>query len=331
MPERSAVATASQIGVETTEGTAVAANKILNSLDFTFSPQIAANLFRPQGTKFATVSAPGQEWTQLGVQGRPVYDELQYVFSSLLTTAVITSPDATTGSPVRKWTFTPSSVAEDNPKSYTVEQGSPVRAHRVVGARFTDFSLAFNAGRESLDLGGSAMAKAIQDGITMTTGPAALPLIPVLPTQVSFFLNNTASGIGTTKLTRVLAANLAFNGRFGPVSAYDSAEASYAALVETEPDFTIELTPAADAQGMGLLPDLRSGVTRFMRIVAIGPVIANGFNYRLQIDAAVKVRDPGEFSDEDGVFVLPFTFQLVHDSGFGKALEVQLTNAQASL
>src|SRR5687768_754043 len=118
-----------QIGVESTAGTAVAANKRLSALSLL--PNVKANVqrFRPQGYKYPTVTALGKEWTEAPLTGVPTYTEIVYPLSSVLGTAVITTPGGGTTS--RLWTFNPSTTTDDAPKTFTIEMGSAVRAHRI--------------------------------------------------------------------------------------------------------------------------------------------------------------------------------------------------------
>ncbi|HXF54827.1 MAG TPA: hypothetical protein VNK52_11955, partial [Hyphomicrobiaceae bacterium] len=171
----------------------------------------------------------------------------------------------------------------------------------------------------------------LQDGITMTASPTEIELVPVLPTQVDVYLDNTAAGIGTTKFTRVLSAELNISDRFGQVWPLDSSLSGFAAHVETEPTVTLALTLAADAQGMGPLTAMRNGDKRFIRLKATGPNIETGNDYLFQIDMCGVVSEVGDFSDEDGVYAIQWTFRATYDSGWGKAMEVQVDNKLSAL
>lgn len=329
MPERSSLNQSVQIGVETTAGTAVAATKRLSSLSIEPSISVEKDNFRPSGQKFHTLSSLGKEWVEASLGGRATYDEIIYPLSSVLTTAVVTTPDAAGAPTARRWVFTPSQTAEDTPRTFTIEHGSAVRAGRFTYGLVTEFSMSFN--RESIEVGGSMMGRALTDGITLTASPTALPLVPVLPTQVSVYLDTTSAALGTTKLTRLISGEFSLGSRFGPVWVMDAANTSYVAHVETEPDLTCTLTLQADSEGMGLLARLRDGATRFLRIEAIGALLGGTTTYRLTIDMAVKISDTGGFSDEDGVYAIEFTALGVFDSTYAKAVEVTVVNTQTAL
>lgn len=329
MPERSSLNQVVQIGVETTPGTSVAASKRLQSISIEPSPSVEMDQFRPTGSKYNTLSTLSKEWTEASVTGRATYSEIIYVLSSVLTTGVITSPDATGAPTARKWVFSPSTTADDAPKTYTIEHGSSVRADKFTYGLMTEVGMAFS--RDTVEVTGSLMGRAMTDGIALTANPTLVPLIPVLPTQVSVYLDNTSATLGTTKLTRALTAEWSLGGRFGPLWVLDAANPSYVTHIETEPDLSASLMLEADAQGMGLLNTLRAGDTKFLRIEALGGIIGGAIRYTMTIDMAVKVSDMGGFSDADGVYAAEFSFTGVHDSTWGKAIEVSVVNTETAL
>lgn len=327
MAERSTLNQNVQIGVETTPGTAVAATKRLQSIGIEPSISVDKSNFRPIGSKFNALSVLGKEWSEASISGRATYTELQYIFSSVINTGVVTAPVAGTS----QWVFTPSTRADDAPKTFTVEHGSGVRADRFTYGLITEVSLSFS--RDSIEVSGSMMGRAIEDGITMTsTGVTSPNLIPVNPTQVSVYLDDSAASLGTTKLTRMISGEFSLGSRFGPVWVLDAANPSFVNHIETEPDLTATMTLQADAFGMGLLNTLRDGSTKFLRIEAIGGIIgATTEKYRLTIDLAGKISDTGGFSDQDGVYAIEFSLIGVHDAVWGKAVQVTLVNDSPTL
>ena|SRR5579883_1076991 len=118
-----------QIGVEATPGTSVAATKLLQALSI--EPAIKADIktFRPMGGKFATIAALGKEWIEAKLSGAANYTELVYPLASAFSYAAPTQISPPSGQAYR-WTFTPSQSATDTIKTYTVELGSSVRAHK---------------------------------------------------------------------------------------------------------------------------------------------------------------------------------------------------------
>jgi hypothetical protein len=156
-------------------------------------------------------------------------------------------------------------------------------------------------------------------------------VVPVVPAAVSVFMDTTAASLGTTRLLRDFTADVAIADRFGPVWTLDSTQSSFAAHVETKLKATLKLTVEADGQGMDPLLAMRVGDKRFIRLKATGPNIETGNDYTFQLDLCGLVSEVGDFSDEDGVYAIEWTFAMTHDPAWGKALEVQVVNTLSAL
>ena len=137
MPENATIANGVQIGVESTSGTGVAANKLLKYLSFDLDPEINFNRFRAMGAKYASAITPGQDLTTFGLSGAGSYSEIVYALNSNLVTGVITTTDRT----AKVHTFTPAIRTEDAVKTYTIEQGGSVRAGKCTYGIVSDLEL----------------------------------------------------------------------------------------------------------------------------------------------------------------------------------------------
>lgn len=335
MAERSTITQAVQIGVETTPGTAVAAGKRLGSMGFKIGPQANFNKLKPIGQKYPSLSILGQEWAEADLDGSPVYTELPYAFASLLNTPTIAQiMDSATPTGAYTWTFVSNTFTDDTPKTFTVEQGSSFRAHRVSNAILTEYAMKWS--REEISLDGSWLAKAVEDGVTLTSSPTSLAQIPVKPADLSVYLDTTAAGLGTTKMLRALKGEYAVKDRYSPLWVVDAAQTSFVDTVETEPKVQFKMTQMADAQGMGPLTTMRAGSSSFLRLEANGPVIYTpssgpAIRHQMQIDIAGQVGDISKFEDEDGVYAIEWTFTAVHDSTWGKAMQAKVITTTATL
>lgn len=325
MVSRATVTQGVQIGVEAVPGTGVAANRRLRSIGIEPSPQVNIDTFRPPGQKFQALTALGREWMQAGLSGRPSYNELQYIFSSLLSEPTVT--DLTGGA--YRWNFESDTFAEDDPKTLTVEQGGAVRAHRFVYGLVNEASLAIT--RDAVELGGSMIGRRIEDNVVLTADPTTHPLVPILGNQMDVYADDDDGDLGDTKIGRLLSANWSLGSRFNPLWIVDSAQASFVDHVETEPDLSLEIMMEANSEGMSYLNKMRASGRSFIRIKASGPVIAGLNNYGMNLDMAGEIGAVGGFSDQDGVYAVGWTFTGVDDSNFGGAVKASLTNAVATL
>ena len=328
MAERSSLTQGVQLGLETTPGTSVPANKKFISMGIEPAIQVEPYRFRPMGQKFASIVVPGKEWVEADISGAMSYSEIIWFLASLLKAP---SAPTTVDTSARQWTFAPAASSEDTVKTFTVEQGGVVRAHKFTNGLVTELEMTLN--RDSFEVSGSMLGQAITDGITMTASPTTPPEVPMIPTEFNVFLDSTSAGLGTTKLTRVLEATIHVGDRFGPVWVLNSAQTSYVAVVETEPTCEITLLLEADTEGMAQLTQARAGSTKFVRIEGLSAALAGATTqkYRFAWDAAVKVKDIGDFSDEDGVYAIEFTFEQVYDAAWGNAMLATVINKETAL
>jgi hypothetical protein len=326
MAERSTLFETVQIGVETTPGTAVAANKKLLATSFEIGANPDVSIFRPNGYKFPTIASLNREWVEGSVTGQMSYTDLVYLLSSLVTT----DTPATTGTTGQEWVFASDSDGPDTPKTFTIEQGSSVRAHEFSHALITGLTLTF--GNDGCEVDGTVIGTALTDGITLTATPTEIALQPVMRTQVAVYMADTAAGLSSADaLERVLNVEWTLNDRFAPVWTLNQST-SWDAFVESEPDTEFTVMMEADAEGMGLLTTMRAGSTKFFRIEAIGPVIGAGpATYSLVIDTAVKITDVSDFRDEDNIVAVEWTGEFTHDVTWGKSFNISLINALTAL
>src|SRR5262245_11972802 len=267
MPEVASLFNGVQIGPETTPGTGVAAGKLLGYLGFDPGPEIDFNSFRPMGQVVSSVITPGKDMTGIDLAGAGSYSEWIYLFCSLLKDVTPTTVDTT----AKRWTFTPAGRSEDTPRTFTVEAGSATRAQKATYVLINGAEITFN--REGgVSMSGSAVGQNIQDNITLTASPTAVEEAIILPTHLDVFYDTTAGGIGVTKLTRDFEAVFRCQDRWGMIWPINSANPSYVSHVHLQPTVQIELTVEADSQGMGVLPDARAGVTRYIRMSAVSTV-----------------------------------------------------------
>jgi hypothetical protein len=161
--------------------------------------------------------------------------------------------------------------------------------------------------------------------------PTEIKPVPVLPTHICIYMADTQANLGVASpMNRVISSSFSLSDMYAALWALNRNVTSFAATIPTEPTLGLKLKVEADDEGMTPLTTLRAGQTRFFRIEAIGDTISSA-PYKLNIDFAAKAEEPSEFSDEDGVFALEWSFTGVHDVTWGKATELTLVTDVASL
>lgn len=328
MPERATISQVVQVGAESTPGTGVAAGKLLGALQLSGGIKAENKAFRPTGRKYSSFVVPGREWVEMKLSGQATYGEIVYPLCSILKN-VTASADGTLP---KLWTIAPALSAEDTVKTYTVEIGSGVRAHKFTYGLVTEFGLKFT--RAGCEIDGTMIGQRITDGITLTATPAAIenPYMPIAGTQIDVKLADSWSGLTAAGVyTRLLSAEWRVAERFKPLWVVDSSNTSWVAHVETPPKVQLKLMVEADATGMALLDLMRAGTAKWARIACTGSLIESAKPYSLQIDGSYDVLDVSEWKDEDGVYAIEWTLEAVYDATATKTIEVIVRNKVASL
>lgn len=329
MSERTSVTQVCQFGTEVTKGTSVAANRLLSSVALNFGVQASFTEVRASGNKFPTLEVLGKEWASIKAPAQPTtYDEITWFLSSLMGFAAPVVQGATTA---YLWTHNLSSTAEDTVKSFTIEQGSSYRAHKASHCQAMGMSI--SGDRDKIDMSAEFIAQAISDGITLTASPTSPPQIPILAKDATIYLDTTSAGLGTTKLSRVLSWSLDLKNKVGPLWIVDKASTSFVTVVELPVDATFKVLVEADANGMTHLANMRAGSRRFIRLDVTSDTLAGtAFPYYAKFDICGEVAEqPSEFSDMDGVYAIEYTYKMVHDATWGKAIVATVMNKQTTI
>lgn len=346
MTERSTVAQLTQVGVEATPGTAVAATRRLGSLTLAPSITAEAEVNRPEGMKFGTTQTLNREWATVDVGGKPTYEEVIIPLSGAITAATaVQVMDGATPTGAYEWTFAPDSSAADAPKTFTLERGQDtVNVEKYAHLLFTAFGL--EVSRSEANMTGSAFAQAAVKGTALT--PAlAIPatLNTMTPGSFCIYMADAQADLSAAgasdpakRLSRVISFNASVEDRYNPAWFVNCSISSFTTWVEN-PDGAqggVTMTLEADTVGLGLLDNLRAGDTVFLRLESFGPVIYDAgtkpnLRHTFQWDLALKVESVDAFSDEDGIYAIPFTLKPVHDVTWGKAMSVLVRNKVATL
>jgi hypothetical protein len=316
-----------QWALESTAGTAVAADKTVQSMSIDLDVAGENDMFSPNGRKWNHVVVPNMEWTTWSVDGRPTYTELCYLFESICGTAT----PSTVGTTGKSRVYTIQDAATDANKTLTIEKGSSVRASKLAYGLLHD--LTFNFSRRNVaQVTGQGIGQLLSDGITKTASPTDLPLVPIAGKQLDFYIDSTAAGLGTTQLLRAFSFAPSITNKYAAVWAINSSSASFAGHVETKPTGTANFVVEADSTGMAYLSQYRSGTTIFVRLKATGPTYESGHNYSFIFDVCLGIKRITNLGrDADGVAAVTYETEFVYDSTWAKSLQVTIENAVATL
>jgi hypothetical protein len=333
MPDRYLVTEICEIGVESVPGTAVPSTVKLGGLVIELDTALELDRIAPSGNLWDTIAAPRQEHATGSLSGYPTYTELPYVFSNVFGAAVVTTPSGAVNA--RRWSWAPSSSTPWTPLTWTIRRGMVGNTAELAAyGLLSGVSLSFTRTAQP-EIGGDLFARALDYAASVgATGLTALDLVPVLPTQVCVYLDDTFAELGTTKLTRDFLASIEISDLFGPFWPLDCENLSFGGHAPLKPEAMAMLQLGNDTQGREPVSPMRTGDTRYLRIEATGPQIDAGppaHTHRLRIDAALKVVQAPTRGDSDGLSTLEWGFGIFDDPAFGGALRVELTTNIAAL
>src|SRR6266487_4168456 len=128
MPEVSSINQKVQWGAESTSGTSVAANKRLNCYTVSLGVEADTKFYTGTGRKYPSTAVENKEWSSGSLDGPMDFNGLIYILNGAMgsVSAVAHGTSAT----AKDWIFNPPLTGNASPKTYTVEQGDSVRAHK---------------------------------------------------------------------------------------------------------------------------------------------------------------------------------------------------------
>ncbi len=329
MTERASVTQALYLAAETVPGDGTAPDTIVNSFDITPGDHIDFQTHRPTGQKLDSIIVPGKEWTEFDITGLAMYSELHYLLASIFGPNQVSQPSVS-GS-VATWQFILSARQPDEVVTLCWVQGDENISHGFTYGLTTELDL--NMSRDGIEIAGSGIGRALlladdMDALDIPHSPTSLDECPIIPKEVTVYLDSTFGSLGSTKLARALMLNQKVSNRNAPVWILDAANPSFVSHVELAPDFTYELTVEANTQGMGVLEHARLGDTLYMKTTAVSPTHVPGSStpYSYDCETAVKVSDVAKFEDSDGVYAIQYTLTAVYDSENDLSHSVTLVN-----
>jgi hypothetical protein len=334
MPHRSTINQNTQIGVESTAGTSVPANKLLRWGNWKFGIEAEVKTYRGTGRKYAVSSALNKEWSSGSVDGPLDFNALIYPLNGAMGTGTIAVSG--TSATAKTHTFIPPISGNTSNKTYSFENGeTATRAQKFAYGLFTKFG--YKGTRDEFTCSAALIGQLTSDNITMTASPTTIALAPSSANQWNVWMDATSAGLGTTQLVNVADIEFEMSDIYGPAWFINRSASSWTAHIDKPPKATFKITQEADASGMLPLASMRAGTTQYIRAEAQGNQIAsdgpgavyNGFVH----DMAVKFVKPTEWKDQDGIYAITWECEIIEDSawGSGQAQKLVITNLLTAL
>lgn len=319
----------SQIGVETTAGTAVPADTSLRNLTVILKPVYGTETFRPQGYAYDTSSIVVKQESEGEIEGPLSYDEIGYVLASAY--GVPVSDEVEAGF-AYEHTFAPDTVEATNSRaSWTVQFGDSAGAQQAAGCFVSSFEYSIERGSSDgkADFKAAFVGRAITT-TTLTASPTETAGHRVSPLKVSVKAASSRAGLtGASALNSVTAVGFKADNLAENVHTVNAANSSASTTVvgDTSREFTI--TAFSDATTDAWVANLTAACNTplYFRVSATGSPCGGGTtDYSIQHDIAVRLTEVSELKDVEKVIGYDFKFTPIVDSD-GFAEEIILTNA----
>src|SRR5579872_478980 len=274
-PEVSAINQRVQVGAESTSalGTAVPANRYLETFDWVFGISPDVIFYTATGHKYPTAQEENMEWVDGSASGWLDYNGLVYIFGGAM--GAVAPVAHGTSAIAKDWAFIPPITGSIVPQTLSIQQGDSVRARSFTYGLFTE--VGYKVTRKETALSAKLIGQPLADNITLTSNPTTIAVQPIIGKQVSVYLDTTSAGLGTTQLLRVLSVDYAFNSVYGMLWVLNRSTVGFTAHVDSKPTATIKLLEEANAEGMSFLSYLQTGATYYLRVQAVGAQIDNSW------------------------------------------------------
>jgi hypothetical protein len=301
-----------QLGKEASgsPGVPVPANRRLLGLRFEVEPNIPTQIIRPQGSKAPTGHVAAKESCNIAISGETGLNDLAYVASMLLEQETIAGFGG-----ANRYTFFPSDIDADTFNTFTGERGSSIAASRIAGIIGDELQLTFHPTR-TIETRGRLMGKILtEEGVTMTSSPTVVPLVPMSPRGTSVYFADDEAGLAAGKIYPLETMWRIANRQTG-VYTNDADEPSYSGTVERGFDITGSITVSQGSEAQAFMTYVRDGSKHMIQWVWEGPIITGSTPYRLEITMPCTVREARRQAAQD-VHCGVYTLQSVDDSTFG--------------
>lgn len=182
--------------------------------------------------------------------------------------------------------------------------------------------------------GGSTPATAVtteQAGAGATTNVTQQP---VSISQFNIYLDSSYGSIGTTKYCTALEFGLNIPAKQEPVEVLCTTYPSFKDTVENPLEGASgRLVLVYEGSNLTLLNTLNTAAkpTYYLRAEAVGANIGASADYTFRADLAVKLSEPRERRNLNGVYAMEFGFQVVHDATMGGAMDFVVINTRTAL
>lgn len=181
---------------------------------------------------------------------------------------------------------------------------------------------------------GSLTGGGTYDPSTDIAGGAAITSIaqrPVSRMQADVYVDDTYSGIGTTKVTSAYNAGFDIGAKWAAFFAMNTDFPSFQDLVHIGADVSGRFSTAHNSQSRTLYNAISSNPSKFVRIEVIGANIGASADEMIRIDFAAHFGAPEPQELDGAVFGYNYNWGVIHDTDLGYAWKMTVVNRLTQL
>jgi hypothetical protein len=329
---RGAVNQVGQIGVESTSGTAVAANRYTAALSWLMGREGETGRTRARGSKVNTTHVRKKEMAKGSVEGVLCYNSHPYIFDSLFNPATPSQIGALTAY-TRVWT--PGvRTADSTGKTYTVEVGDATACEDYAYAKVLGFDL--EASQDEFSVKGPLISRAPVDNQSLSGSITTIAERLVERNDINLYIDTTYGGLGGTQFTEPLSESVSIGEKFKEFFVHNRSAGEFHDIVEVLYEPIFKFSSVHNSQSRTLIALLNTNPYRWIRWEAIGQSLgthsAVEYFEKIWIDMCVKFDTPARIEDEDGPLGYDYSCTMMpDDAGLGSYMRITSVSALAAI
>lgn len=324
--------TVTQIGRETTAGTAVAADHILrvpaayldDQREIEHVPEDVGYLSKVNRTNekklLANISIPTQA----------TFEDIAYMFDMGIKAVATGATD--TGGSGKIYTFALPTTASNTIGTYTVEGSDGQQGYAMSYAFCDEITLSGSGGNPveaTYNLFGRTVTKATKTTLSLATADV------INFSKGKLYIDAVGGTAGTTQVANTwLDFNLSIKTGWQPMFTGDG-EKYFTDIINVGPELMLDLTVEHDANGVLRYDDFIAQTAKQFRMVFEGSALTTAgatYTYKsLIVDVVAKIEKWGPIQSRDGNNVVPITLRAAYDGTAAKFATITVVNEVASL
>lgn len=321
-----------QIGPESTAGTAVAATSVQrllsngakNDSPVEFINEHIGYLPQTNRTVMPKLAA------SIAFDDSPLtFEQAMYPFSAGIQTVAASADGVGSG---KVWQYPFPTTAVNTIKTYTIEHGDNIQAREMEYSFCESFAISFNAG-EVVSISSNWIGRQWTNA-TFTGSLTAPTVEEVLTSKGALYIDAATAAMGTTQVTNTLLSGT-LNVTTGWKAVWTADGNLYFSFAKnTAPEITLDLTYEHNSSAETEYAAFVARTTRQIALVFTGSALASAGTYsskNLQIQLSGTYETWDAFGDQDGNNTVSCTFRAAYDPTSTNFANIIVVNEVASI